>query len=179
MDAAQQNGNNSEHWLRRLSRHAVFPLLIYMLLAQMCRDKAYPLSHYPMYSQPTSRELKFQYVSGADGKPLPILAHTGITASQVGKQYSRKKSELIKAEEKRTGGRFDDDDPDPATQARLAEFKKQAGTETLEFLREKSLKRSPKRQLTQPINLVEVSLGFGDGHFTEKEKVVATIPAKP
>lgn len=165
--------------LRRLSRHAVFPLLIYMLLAQICRDKVYPLSHYPMYSQPTSRELKFQYVSGADGKPLPIIWHTGVTPSQVGKQYSRKKSELIQAEEKRTGGRFDDDDADPATQTLLNDFKKTAGTETLEFLRDKSLRRSSKRHLNQPINLVEVSLGFGDGHFTEKEKIVASIPAKP
>lgn len=154
-------------------RHPIFPLVCLIPLTQAVRDE-YPVSHYPMYSQPTSRELRFQFVAGADDKPLPITWHTGITPSQVGKQYSRFKAILIKAEEKRTGENLNDLTGDLETK-----IKDQAGTKTLAFLRERSLTRTQNRHLSQAIKLYEVTLGFGDGHFTESQKVVAQLPPLP
>ncbi len=150
-------------------RHPIFPLVCLIPLTQAVRDE-YPISHYPMYSQPTSRELRFQYVAGADDKPLPITWHTGITPSQVGKHYSRFKAILIKGEEERTGQDLDD-----LTGDLESKIKDQAGTKTLTFLRDRSLTR-PNRDLSQGIKLYEVTLGFGDGHFTESQKVVAQLP---
>lgn len=149
--------------------HPIFPLVCLIPLTQAVRDE-YPISHYPMYSQPTSRELRFQYVAGEDDKPLPITWHTGITPSQVGKQYSRFKAILIKDEEKRTGRDFDELSGELETK-----IKDIAGTKTLAFLRDRSLTRT-NRHLAQGIKLYEVTLGFGDGEFTESQKVVAQLP---
>ncbi len=159
------------HWFRRFMHHPIFPLVCLIPLTQIFRDE-YPISHYPMYSQPTTRELRFQYVAGADGKPLPIIPYTGITPSQVGKKYSRHKAILIAKEEKRSGKSLDD-----LTGELEKTIKSAAGIETLVFLRDLSMKRKPEQRLTQPIKLVEVTLGFGKGEFTESEKVVAEIPA--
>lgn len=157
-------------WFHRLRKHPIFPLLCLIPLTQAVRDE-YPISHYPMYSQPTSRELRFQYVTGADDQPLPITWHTGITPSQVGKQYSRFKANLIKAEEKKTGQDLED-----LTGELETRIKDEAGTRTLKFLRDLSLQRNSDRHLAGAIKLYEVTLGFGDGHFTESQKVVAQLP---
>jgi hypothetical protein len=159
------------HWFRRFMRHPIFPLVCLIPLTQIVRDE-YPISHYPMYSQPTTRELRYQFVAGADDKPLPIIPHTGITPSQVGKKYSRHKAILIAAEEKRTGQKLDE-----LTGDLEQTIKRAAGIETLEFLRKLSLDRKPAQHLVQTIKLYEVTLGFGDGHFTESQKIVAELPS--
>lgn len=157
--------------MRPFFRHPIFPLLCLIPLTQIVRDE-YPVSHYPMYSQPTSRELRFQYVAGADGRPLPVTTHTGITPSQVGKQYSRFKANLIKDEEKKTGRDLDDL---AAIGGELEKtIKLEAGTRTLKIVRERAADR--RRPLNEKIQLVEVTLGFGDGHFLESQKVVAELP---
>ncbi len=161
------------HWFRRFMRHPIFPLACLIPLTQIVRDE-YPISHYPMYSQPTTRELRFQYVAGADDKPLPVVWHTGITPSQIGKKYSRHKAILIAAEEKRTGQDLDD-----LTGELETKIKSAAGTETLEFLRKLSFKRKADRRLKQSIKLYEVTLGFGHRQFTETQKVVAALPPVP
>lgn len=157
--------------MHKFLRHPIFPLFCLIPLTQIVRDE-YPISHYPMYSQPTSRELRFQYVAGPDGKPLPITTHTGITPSQVGKQYSRFKANLIKDEEKRTGRDLDDLAKIGGELERR--IKSDAGTRTLKIVRERAADR--RRPLDDKIQLVEVTLGFGDGHFTEQQKVVAELP---
>jgi hypothetical protein len=126
-----------------------------------------------MYSNPTTGDLRFQYVSGPDEKPLPIMTHTGITPSQVGKKYSRHKTIMIQQEEKRTGTVIDE------RRELQGEIMRAAGVETLTFLRELSMKRRPELRLTQPMKLFEVTLGFGDDDFTETKRVVAELPAVP
>ena len=158
------------HWFRRLMRHPIFPLICLIPLTQAVRDE-YPVSHYPMYSQPTSGDLLFQYVTGADEKPLPITRHTGITPSQVGKKYGRHKTILIQREEKRTGQVVDE-----RSELR-GDIMHAAGVETLTFLRDQSMKRKPELRLTQALKLFEVTLGFGGDDFTETKRLVAELPA--
>jgi hypothetical protein len=156
----------------RFFQHPIFPLVCLIPLTQIVRDE-YPISHYPMYSQPTSRELRYQYVAGPDGKPLPITIHTGITPSQVGKQYSKFKANLIRDEEKRSGRDLDDLEEIGGELERG--IKETAGRRTLEFMKDRAQDR--RRPLPPTIKLVEVALGFGEGHFTEREKVVAELSA--
>ena len=48
----------------------------------------------------------------------------------------------------------------------------------MEFLRKLSLapERKPEQGLTQNIRLREVTLGLGEGRFTESQKTVAELP---
>lgn len=154
----------------------MWPLLAYVLLAQLGRDKAYPLSHYPMYKAPPVEGLKFHFVADADGNPLPIARHTGVTPSQVGKQFSRLKTNLIQAEEKRSRRRLSDENPSAEVRALLARFKQEAGSQTLAFLQRQS-EQPGRAPLPRQIQLVEVSLGFGDRGFVESKRNVATLPA--
>jgi hypothetical protein len=165
---------SEKSWWRRLRVHPIFPLLCILPLTQAIRDE-YPFSHYPMYSQPTDRDLYFQYLADANGKPIAALTHTGISPSQLGKKYSRHKSILIKKEEKRTGQKLDD-----LQDGELAmKIKGEAANVALVFLREQSLKRKPGLQLNGEIQLIEVALGFGDGKFTERQRLLARLPALP
>lgn len=129
----------------RLRRHAVFPLLVYLVLTQVFRDN-YPFSHYPMYSKPTSKPLPFQYLADAEGKPLAVGTRTGITPSQVGKMYGEKKRKF----------------PNPHD----------AAMEVLKDLRARSEKRKG-RELPQRIQLIETTIGFKPGGFTETNRVLA------
>lgn len=170
------SGGGQAGTFHRLRRHAIFPLLLYLGLAQLCRDKVYPFSHYPMYSRPSMGEVSFQYVAGPDG-PLPIRERTKVTPAQVGKQYNRIKLDLAKAEERRLGRSLDDKATDAETRALMAGFKREAGTRTLEFLREKSRRLGGGRDLTMPLRLMEVTLDYQDGKLTEREQTIAELPA--
>src|SRR6187549_702916 len=86
MESSAQSAS-SKRWF------AVLPLLGYLMLSQVQREN-YPFSHYPMYSRPTSRPLKFQFLTDASGNPLPVGWHTGMTPSQVGKMTGERKQEL-------------------------------------------------------------------------------------
>jgi hypothetical protein len=132
-------------WWRRLVRHPIFPLMVLVLVTQLTRDQ-FPFSHYPMYSMPTSRPLKWQYLADGDSKPLAHVYHTGISPSQVGKMFGSYKHDFLTEEE--------------------------AGLAVLKYLRQKNAQR-PKRPLPERIQLIETKIGFGDGHFIETNTVVA------
>lgn len=151
----------------RLCRHPVFPLLVFVLLAQLIRDN-YPFSHYPMYCNPTSRPLPFQYLADRDQQPLPVVWHTGITPSRVGKKFGWHKKELLQDEPKlaKKEGR-----PERTEQ----ELKPDAGREVLQFLRKQSLLRKPHRHLPEDVLLMEVTLSFAEDGFHENHKVVGRL----
>lgn len=129
-----------------LLRHPVFPLLVYLVLAQLIREN-YPFSHYPMYSQPGSDALKFQFVADGEGHPLPISWHTGVTPSQVCKMHGDRKRKHSQDEHK-------------------------AAMEVLAFLRTQNSKRKG-RQLPDRIQLIETSVGIEGGGFSESNRVLA------
>jgi hypothetical protein len=130
----------------RLRRHAVFPLLAYLVLSQALREN-YPFSHYPMYSQPSSRPLSFQFLADGSGNPLPVAWHTGMTPSQVGKLHGTRK---------KTHG------DDAAA----------AAADVLAFLRTQNAKRKG-RELPARIQLMETAIGFEHGGFAESNRVLA------
>ena len=120
-------------------------LLIYTVVSLMAKEN-YPLSNYPMYSNPTSRPLKFQFLADASGNPLPVGWHTGVTPSQVGKMTGNRKQELSS--------------------------EKAAATSVLEFLRTQNAKRKG-RELPARIQLIETSIGFDHNQFVETNRVLA------
>ena len=85
------NGSPAQQpWWRRLTQLAVFPLLVYLVLTQLIREN-YPFSHYPMYSRPNSKALGIQFLADGDGKPLPVVWHTGVSPSKVAKLHGAKR----------------------------------------------------------------------------------------
>lgn len=131
-------------WLR-ITHHAVFPLLIYVLLTQVFREN-YPFSHYPMYSKPNSEELHLQFLADADGKPLPVVWHTGITPSKVAKLHAN----------------------------RLKKYhdESKAAQDVLRYLREANDGR-PRRALPARVRLMETTIEFKDGRIAESSRVLA------
>ena len=132
-------------WWRRLERHPIFPLLILLLLTQAIRDE-FPFSHYPMYSMPPSRPLKYQFLADEHNMPLAHVYHTGISPSQVGKRHGNQK--------------------------KVSANEHEAAMKVLLFLRGENAKR-PKRPLPEKIRLIETKLGFGNDTFTETNTVLA------
>ena len=154
---------------RRLMRHPIFPLLLLLPLTQALRDYCYPFSHYPMYSNPTPRPLRFQYLADGDQKPLESVKLTGVIPSHIGKKFGYHKKKLIESEDKRAAREH----REPRTEE---ELKPEAGREVLLFLKEQSLLRSKKNQLPDHIKLMEITLTFEDDRFDEKHTVVGELP---
>jgi hypothetical protein len=135
---------------KRLTRHAVFPLLVYLVLTQLIRDN-YPFSHYPMYSKPSAGDLHIQFLADGDGKPLPVSWHTGVTGSKVGKLL--------------------------ANRMKQHKTEKAAALDVLHFLRETNEGRRG-RELPERIQLVETTLAFTDGKLVESSRVLAEDAAR-
>lgn len=130
---------------RRLARHPLFPLLVYLGLTQILREN-YPFSHYPMYSRPNSGSLRMQFLADGEGKPLPVAWHTGITPSKVAKLHANRMRKL-----------HDD---------------RSAALEVLRFLREANAER-PRRPLPARIRLMETELSVPGGRVVETHRVLA------
>jgi hypothetical protein len=156
-------------WYRRLRRHALFPILLYLPLSQAVRDD-YPISHFPMYSNPTSKPLKIHSLTDAAGNLIPIIPNSGVTPSHMSKMFGGYMKDLIQQEERsaKKEKRSPRDELD---------FELPAAISTLEVLRKQSLKRASKCHLTQALQLRETQVSCGHSGFTETEKVLATLPA--
>ncbi len=159
--------SSGQSWFARLRRHPVFPLILFVLACQIIRDN-YPFSHYPMYSRPSTKPLPFQYLADANGKPLPVVWHTGFTPSRVGKKFGTHKQELHDAELK--AAKRENREPRPEV-----EFKAESARLVLAFLREQSLKRKKHRQLPEDIQLRESTVWVEDGKLVRTDAVVGTL----
>ncbi|HSI64566.1 MAG TPA: hypothetical protein VLE43_15665 [Candidatus Saccharimonadia bacterium] len=69
-------------------------LVIYTLVSLQLEEN-YPISNYPMYSNP-SPERPYYMITDGDGKPLPIHTLTGVTCPKIGKIYRTKSEKLAK-----------------------------------------------------------------------------------
>jgi hypothetical protein len=154
-------------WIWSLRPHPVFPVLVFMLVSLIVKEN-FPFSHFAMYSNPTSRPLRFTYLADGEGEPLPILWHTGLSASRMTKKFNYHKGGLEKAARKE--GR-DDDEPEVR-----AEIKAEAGAEVLRFMRDQSLTRN-KRELTGPLQLVEMKVSIEGDRLVETTELIAEIAA--
>ena len=57
-------------------------------------DENYPFSKYSMYSNPSSRPLRYHYLVDAAGDPIPTKFHTRLTPSKITKTLRRTKSQV-------------------------------------------------------------------------------------
>jgi hypothetical protein len=155
--------------LRRLSRHAIFPVLLYLPLSQMVRDQ-YPISHFPMYSNPTEKPLKIHRLTNGQGELLPVLTRAGVTPSHMSKMWGSYLKKLLEKEAKQAKAE--------GREVRSEEtFFEPAAVEVLEVLRQQSLKRTKNKHLREEIQLRETQVGFGDGRFIETDSVLGRLPA--
>ena len=157
-------------WFTALRAHALFPVLLYLPLSQALRDNHYPVSHFPMYSNPTDKPLNIHSLTDATGKLLPIMNTSGVTPSHMSKMYGGYLKKML-ADEPKLAGKLKQV---PRTEEELSPL---AAREVLLVLRQSSLKRSQKWQLRQSIQLRESRVGFGQSGFTETQQVLATLPA--
>ena len=153
-----------EHWFRSLRRHAIFPILVYIVVSMVLKEN-YPFSHFPMYSKPTARPLSYSYIAdgtgrgGALGEPVPLLYYTGLTPSALHKSLGHYK------------GRYEKDES-----LSKEEIASRAGADVLEYVRERNAPRQKwgsKRFLPETIQYVRVRISYGDGTFIETPEVIA------
>ncbi|RBP44373.1 hypothetical protein DES53_104193 [Roseimicrobium gellanilyticum] len=69
-------------------------LAIYTLVSLQLEEN-YPISNYPMYSNP-SPERPYYMVTDGEGKPVAIQTLTGVTCPKIGKIYRTKSEKLAK-----------------------------------------------------------------------------------
>ncbi len=154
-------------WFQPLRRHAIFPVLVFIVASEIIREN-YPFSHFPMYARPSSGTLTYCYVTDGDRNPVPLMWHTGITPARTSKMLGFRVQEVEEDERRR---KKEDDGP-PRTDAQI---RAEAGAEVLKYLRHMNSKRE-KRPLPEKIKLVEVTVGYGDGGFTERPEAIAESP---
>jgi len=147
------------------TRHPFFPVGLFAL-ASLALEENYPFSEFSMYSNPTTRPLHYHYVTDGDGTELPILTHTRLSPSKVSKMFNRSCRKEDERTEKMPKGER------PSRKERHA----QAAYLTLEYMHRESMKLSKKRHLPDEIQLVEVSIIYGEDGFTEEKEIVAKYP---
>lgn len=151
----------STHWFKRLRKHAVFPVVAYIAVSMVLKEN-YPFSHFPMYSDPSSKPLSYSYIAdgtgkdGALGEPLPLLYHTGLSPSKIDKRFGHHR------------GEFEDDDS-----LSQAQIDSRAAAKVLDYIRKRNEPRRPKRALPETVQYVRVRITHGDDVFIETPAVVA------
>lgn len=149
-----------------LLRHSFFVVPFIVFLSIWVED-FFPLSHFPMYSDPNDSENYF-YVATLDDrgdpKPLPVNDLTGVTAPKVKKMYKSwaktHAEKLGKSDTKLT-----------------KEERAEVGRNLLAYLREQAAER--KKEIPGAAALVEVWIVYDEEKgFTETPEIVATLTPK-
>ncbi|MDC0259152.1 hypothetical protein OAK43_02855 [Verrucomicrobiales bacterium] len=157
-------GRFKEHF-KILRKHPIFPVLAFIVLASIIKEN-YPFSHFSMYSNP-KKSVRLAYITDEKGEPLPILYHTGLSTSKVSKTLNRERTPLENTA-KKAGRDLDASDV-------IDEINREAGKYVLEAVRALSMKRR-KRELTGPIQLIEMTILVRDGQLVEDRKLMAQLP---
>ncbi len=159
-------------WFHTLRCHPIFPVLVFILASKIIGE-CYPISPFSMYSNPTSRPLRYCYVADGSGEAIPIHFHTSISPSRITKMQRHNRSEVEEARElAMKKGEVDT----PLTDA---EIRRQAGLIVLNYLVERSVKKKKEEKLLtgKDLQLVEVAISVEDGKLVETPVVVAELPA--
>ena len=128
-------------------------------------DENYPFSKYSMYSNPSSRPLRYHYLVDADGEALPIKFHTRLTPSKITKTLRRTKTQI----REELGVSKDTED-----QSTIQQVESVASRRVIERLWRESQKLSKKRHLPQGFGLVEVTISYRDKRFLEEARTLAS-----
>ena len=156
-ESGQADGLSGHRW-----RHPIVPVLAFCLLS-LVAGEFYPLSPFSMYSNPSPVPLRFCYVADGEGEPLPILWHTGVSPASLTKKYGHHRGEIAEAIERGDRSPLEDD-----------AIRAEAGREVLKWLREISRGR-PRRELTDPLQLVEIAVSADATGLRETARVVAEL----
>jgi len=148
------------------TRYSVFCLPVVVALCILAEDEFYPLSHFPMYSDPDESENYFYLVTfrkrNDEMRPLPVRRLTGLSAPKVKKMwkpYSRDFADEL--------GKKD-------TELTLEE-RAEIGRVILDEMREMAVGRG--RPLPDRLGLVEVWIESDEEKgWTETTTVVARQP---
>ena len=127
-------------------------------------DENYPFSKYSMYSNPSSRPLRYHYLVDAAGDPIPTKFHTRLTPSKITKTLRRTKSQV-----REEMGILED----KAEADALSRVESLAAEKVVARLWRESQKLPRKRHLPEGFGLIEVTICYRDKVFVEEEKPLA------
>ncbi len=129
-------------WLRGLGI-TLGALVVFMVVTQVAWEGWYPLSSFPMYSNPQPWE-DYLYLTDAQDKPLPLQHHLGLSASKLNKMYRKYLKDFCVVE------KAHDDYPGRALQQK-------AVAALMEKVRPMAERRG--RPLPETVKVVEVVIG--------------------
>lgn len=150
-------------WKKALAFLKISPLtalLIYTGLS-LWAEENYPLSNYPMYSNP-SAERPYYLIADGQGKPLPIQEKTGITCPKIGKIYRTKAEKMAKKLDIRAV------DLKP-------EQMQEIGMEMFAQFRHEAEKL--KQPMPEQLQLVKTYITYENGKVIETPNIIAQEPA--
>lgn len=145
-------------------RHSFFVVPFIVFLSIWVED-FFPLSHFPMYSDPDESENYFYVASVSENgetQPIPIRVLTLVTAPKVKKMYKSWSREFA--------GKLGKSDKELTSEERA-----EVGRNLLTFLEDQATDRG--REMPENMALIEVWIVYdNDTGFSETPEVVATLP---
>ena len=155
-----------------LRRHPIFPILVFILASKLIGE-LYPISPFSMYSNPTSRPLRYCYVADGTGKAIPIHYHTSTSPSRITKMHRLNR---FKIEEEHEALMKQGKEEVPLSDA---EIRRRAGIVVLNYLVDRSVRKNNKDKLLtgKDLQLVEVAISIKGGELSERPLVVAELSA--
>ncbi len=154
-------------WIR--TRYSIWCLPLLVSVSILAEDDFYPLSFFPMYSDPDESE-NFLIVATwesdpQDYEPIPIEDFTGLSAPKVKKMWKSYSRD------------FADDLDKKDTQLTPEELNEIGGVLLKEF---RKVAKNRGRELPEKLALVEVwILGTDNGGWTETPTLLGYLPAAP
>ncbi len=92
----------------RIATHPLTWVGVFVLVTQILRERWYPFSHFPMYSDFTPKE-DYIFLQDAEGRALPMPSLIGgMTASKVNKMFHNRLMEVLKKRYKGKGMKIAD-----------------------------------------------------------------------
>jgi hypothetical protein len=141
---------------RRILFHPLMALVVFVVATQKFEERVYPFSSFPMYSNPSAWD-DYIYLTNANGEPLGIAPHTGLSASKLNKIFNNKMKEVgLRSSADRRAARPD--------------LEAKAGADVLRTAR--SLAERRGRPLPMPVRLMRVIVERQGQQLTETAHLV-------
>ncbi len=145
----------------RLARFP-FKLLVVVVVFSLVVEEYFPFSRFPMYSKPDD-ETWYVYVADAQGQPVAMLRHFGVSNTFVRKVFKSNRERLREA--------------DATLDRETAEAN--AATDTLEYLLRQRRPRKKKVREFGALQLIKVNVEIAGDHVERSSDPLASIPVPP
>jgi hypothetical protein len=132
-------------------------LAVYTLVSLQLEEN-YPISNYPMYSNP-SPERPYYMITDGEGKSLPIQTLTGVTCPKIGKIYRTKSEKLAKELDLKAV------DLKPEHQQAIA-------SEMFAYLRDEAKQKGQTAALPAKLRLVKNYISYENGQVIETPTLI-------